>query len=241
MCSLRERTRPAYSGTSAGSAPSAATTTWRARTLPRSVATGPSAGAGTGPRTGAALADARAGLLGRAGQQPVPARGVEGAVVVGQAGHETAALQRGRQVLALDRLAGEAVLLKGARVFAHVLGLLLGHRQPQQPDLSEQRRRRPARRPARRCPAAHRACARTSHEPAPPRTARARRCGRRRCLRSGSRRFARSRPPATVPASRSTVSMPSCASRRAQESPPTPPPITHASTSTSPSSGLLGS
>ena len=48
-------------------------------------------------------------------------------------------------------------------------------------------------------------------------------------------------PPATVPASSSTVSMPCCASRRAQESPPTPPPITHASTSTSPSSGGRGS
>ena len=133
MCSRRERTRPAYSGTSAGSAPSAATTTCRARTLPRSVTTGPSPGAGDGPLTARALVDARAGRLGGAGQQPVPARGVEGAVVIGEAGHEAGALQRGREVLALDGLAREAVLPQGARVVAHVLGLLLGHREAEQP------------------------------------------------------------------------------------------------------------
>ena len=137
MWSLRERTRPAYSGTSAGSAPSAATTTWRARTLPRSVDHRSLIRRGHRPAHRRALADARAGLLGGARQEPVPARRVERAVVIGQAAHEAGAPQRGRQLVALHDLAREAVVGQGARVIADVLGLLLGHRQPQQADLPE--------------------------------------------------------------------------------------------------------
>ena len=123
MCSRRARTRSPMPGTRRGSAPSAATTTCRARTVPVAVRT-------VARRHGAgdldALVDARAGLLRRARQGPDPARRVQRAVVVGAAGVEEGAPQRRRQLVALDQLGREAVGAQRLDVAAHVLGLLLG-------------------------------------------------------------------------------------------------------------------
>jgi hypothetical protein len=84
-----------------------------------------------GPRR-APLADPRPRGLGRRGQRAAPARRLEASVVVGQAGEQAGGAERGRKLLALDELAGEAVRAQRLHVPAHVLGLLLGDRQPQQ-------------------------------------------------------------------------------------------------------------
>ena len=78
------------------------------------------------------LVDARAGPFGGPGQRPDPARGLQRAVVVGEAGAVEAALQRGRQRVALDQLAGEAVGAQRGNLAAHVVGLLLRGRHAQQ-------------------------------------------------------------------------------------------------------------
>ena len=137
--------------------------------------------------------------------------------MIGQAADEAHAPERRRQLVALDDLAGEAVLLERCRVVAHVLGLLLRHREPQQADLAQRvagaelvgelvdlalglERARVHRR-ARSAPKRSRASLWKAATPAirkPP-------------LRPLA-------PPATVPASIRTVSIPCCASRpRARE------------------------
>src|SRR4051794_23702339 len=132
MCRRRLRTRAAYSGTSWESAPSDATTTCRARTLPFGVRTAPSPGAGTGPATAGGpptLAlpgpprpspglgglplprrpreDRPPGRVDMTSAGADPVRRTDLAAVVGEAWLPPDPPQHGRQVLALHALGGE--------------------------------------------------------------------------------------------------------------------------------------
>jgi hypothetical protein len=80
-----------------------------------------------------ALADARAGRLGGVGERAVPERRLKRTVVLGQAAHETGPPERGCELVALHQLAREPVLTQGGGVVAHVLRLLVGDGQAQQP------------------------------------------------------------------------------------------------------------
>ena len=209
MCSRRARTRSARAGARAGSAPSAAITTWRARTLAGAGHDRPVAerGADLG-----ALVDARPRGLGRARQRADPAGRVQRAVVVGEAAVVEAGAQRRRQGVALDQLGGEAVGAQGVDLPADVLGLLLGCRDSQEAgaphrlggaqlrgelvDLLLRRKRAPSRARARGRRRSARARRRRTR---PVRPAGSRRCGRSRRPRR-CRARARPSPPRARPA-----------------------------------------
>ena len=134
MCSRRLRIRSPYSGTSWGSAPSAATTTWRRAHRPARRAQRALARRRDRARDRRALADARARPLGRARERADPARRLQRAVVIGQAREAADAADGRRQVVALDDLGREAVLAQRLGVAQDVERLLLGGRQAQAAD-----------------------------------------------------------------------------------------------------------
>ena len=134
MCRPAAADPVAVLGDELGSAPSAATTTWLARTVPPGVRSGPLARRRDRARDRRALADARARPLGRAGERADPARRLQRAVVVGQAREAADAADGRRQVVALDDLGREAVLAQRLGVAQDVERLLLGGRHAQAAD-----------------------------------------------------------------------------------------------------------
>ena len=187
MCRRRDRTWPAYSGTSAGSAPSAATTTCLARAgctdAPPAAAWLHRALAGRGHRRAHArvLEDPRTRPLRRGRQQAVPASRVERAVVRCQAAHQPDALQRGREV-SRSMVSPGKPSSRSAAAWSRTCSASSSDTASRISPIWRSASPAPELlRPARSRPAAPRAWPRTSPAPAPPRTARGRRCGTPPC------------------------------------------------------------
>ena len=97
------------------------------------------------PADRGALVDARAGLLGGAGERADPARRVQGAVVLGRGRRSRARVRSaGGSSSRSTSSAGEAVRPQRGHLAAHVLGLLLGGGHPQQPGARGPRRPTPS-------------------------------------------------------------------------------------------------
>ena len=204
-------------GTSAGSAPSEATTTCRRPALPPACAAHPPP-ARNRALDGGPVVDARAGRLGGTGQGADPARRLQRAVVLGEAAVQRVARHRRRQLVALDELSRSRP--PGAPPHA-------GRRPPPPP-----RRRwharptrravspRPAPPPARTSGPVPRAWPRTCAAPVPARSARAHPSRTAQPPASRKPPLRPLAPPATVSRSSTTVSTPAERGRARRRGPP---------------------